>query len=490
MKKNFITIICILVLTISFTLAACESHNDLSEPALTLKEIYNQGKIDQPTISDYVVDDSFDIGLVRLTFFSPETGWTEDPLNAPFDENKPTLIFAHGQGSDRLMNTPEDIYNSGYNIINFLWGTFSDDDLFSIEYKIWENIQRYIVEENGEKVIKEVDGFECTIPELYVARYCDFFALHPNYNKQIRFVGHSYGSQLTFATSALITYLFNSGMLEARLLPERYTLLDPYFDNMDFTFNCKWLGGCDLPSSSVGACSYCLENILLPNNVAVEMLRTSPYVEMSIAMGTTTNEGAADYYSLIKNRLRVTELSNSSQIVMQSPNVIEGAGNCHSIATKFYFSGNAKEQYYDEDGALIFGREVPASFVLGTTGMHFDFTVSENDYLDFQDMTYSRTTNKENEDLTRISGFVCFDENGNGIYDDNAGNRISGIKVSLYDQKGKSVNSVFTDRGYYQFDVERGQTYTLTFSANGYQTVKTTVVANHYINISDIVMSK
>ncbi len=489
MRKKTIALICILVLALTFTLAACDNYKDLSEPASTLKENYNQAEVNQPTISDYIVDESFDINLVRFAFYSPETGWTEDPANAPFDENKPTFIFAHGQGSDRHMSTPEDIYNSGYNIINFLWGTFSDDDLFSIEYKIWDNIQRYIVEENGNEVIKEVDGFQCTIPELYVARYCDFFALHPNYNKQIRFVGHSYGSQLTLATSALITRLFNTGRLEARLYPERYTLLDPYFDNMDFTFECKWLG-CSLPSSSVGACSYCIENLLFPNNVAIEMLRTSPYVEMSIAMGSTTNENAADYVSLIKNRLRVTELSNSSQIVMQSPNMIEGVGNCHSIATNFYFSGNAKEQYVDEDGALIFGREVPASFVLGTTGMHFDFTVSETNYLDFQDMTYSRTVTEENKNLTRIAGFVCFDENSNGIYDDNAGNRLDGVKVSLYDKNGKLIDTVLTDKGYYHFDVERNENYTLTFSAKGYNTVKTVITAKHYINISDIAMSK
>lgn len=491
MKKIIITIFCLISLLLCFSFTACDviSDNSGEEPASTLKECFSSSTKNQPTISDYVVDDSFNIDLVRFAFYSPETGWTEDVETAPFDENKPTFIYAHGQGSDCHMSTPEDIYNSGYNVINFLWGTFSNDDLFSIEYKIWDNIQRFIVEEEGKDVTYEAEGFNCTVPELYVARYCNFFALHPNYNKPIRFIGHSYGSQLTMATSALITKLFNEGRLEARLYPERYTLLDPYFDNMDFTFDCKWLG-CTLSSSSVGASSYCIENILFPSNVAIEMLRTSPYVEMSIAMGDTTNENAVNYFTAIKDRLRVTELKNSTQIVSQSPNMIEGIGNCHSIATKFYFSGNASEKYYDEDGALIFGREVPASFILATTGMHFDFTVSENNYLDFQDMTYSRTITEENEDFTRIAGLVCFDENNNGIYDENAGNRLNGVCVELYDREGKLVDKVFTDRGYYQFDVERNREYTLVLSAKGYERKEITVETRYYVNITDIALGK
>lgn len=487
MKKIFTPFIIILVLFLCFSLGACNLWVDEDDFATTLKEEYEGNNVNMPTISDYVVDDNFDLNLVKFAFFSPSTGWTYDVENAPFDENRPTFIYAHGQGGDCPMSTPEDIYNLGYNVINFLWGTFSNDDLFSIEYKIWDNIQRFVLDENGKDVIHESDKFNCTVPELYVARYCDFFSLHPNYNKPIRFIGHSYGSQLTMATSAYITKLFKDGRLEARLFPERYTLLDPYFDNMDFTFDCKWLEQ-QLSSSSVGASSYCIDNILFPNNVAIEMLRTSPYVEMSIAMGTTTNENPADYFALIKNKLRVTELSNSSQIVSQSPNMFEGVGNCHSIATKFYFSGNASNSYYDEDGALIFGREVPASFVLATTGMHFDFTVSEKNYLDFQDMTYSRTITEKNADLTMLAGFVCFDENGNSVYDENAGYRLNGIKVELYDEQGILLDATYTSNGYYSFDVERGKNYSLEFSAPNYKTEKQTIEARYFVNTLDVAL--
>lgn len=480
--------VCVLILA----LLACK---DLSVNAQTAEERFvGDETAKMPTIDDCKVDPQFDLSLVRLVFYSPETGWTEDPATAPFDESKPTYIHAHGQGGDGHMYTAADMYNRGYNVINFYWGAFADDDLFPIEYKIWDNIGQYVVDENGNHRKVKSDLFECTVPEIYAARYCDFFALHPNYNMPIHMVGHSYGGQLTLAMSAYLTTLWQQGRLPARLLPDRYTLLDPYFDNATPKFNCKWLGGQYFKDSSVSAAIYCLQNILFPNNIAIEMLRTSPFVEMSMLMGAA-KEDAPDYFEELKAKMRVVELANHENLMAQEKanggSLTDQIAICHSIANALYPNAKTKDVCCDEDGVPIFGCDLSASAILLTNGMHFDFTLDETDYKQYQNMEFWRTeVDEEPADFALIGGLVSYDANGNGKMDEGAAYRLHGVSVTVCDEKGKTLATIDTENGFWKFQAQKGKTYTVKVNAPNYTAQQSTVKADVFATTVDFALAK
>ena len=460
--------------------------------AKTLAATYTTAEQDVPTITDYTVGADFDIDTVRFAFYSPATGWVEDVNAAPFDESKPTVIHSHGQGDDDYMFTPDTLYNEGYNVMSFLWGTLSDDlDVLRIETRIWQLIENYVDYANNAN-IKDEAGFDCTVPELFAARYCDFFALHPNYNMPIRLTGHSYGGQLTFALATYFTKLFMTNRLPARLLPDRYTLLDPYFDNYDQEFDCKWLG-VKIPYSSVGIALYSLEHYLMPNNVAIEMLRTSDLVELGCIM-SMGDEAAPDYFTQMKPQFRVVELGNKDDLRNQF-SVFDGSGFLHTVANDFYFSPNAKAMYADADGIDIFGRANSASLVLATRGMRFNFDIDAEDYKRYENVTIARVphyyTQKKNaafDNLTVVSGLVAADANGNGIYDEQAAERLNGVLVSLTDSESGATQTMMTTSGYYRFEVKRGATYTLRVSANNYKMKTATVTAGAFVNVFDFAL--
>lgn len=496
--KRVLCCILVLVFCLGFALAstACSPRY---EDATTTADVQADLEIRQPTMSDYTLDPQFDASTVRFAFYSPDTGWVEDVNNAPFDETKPTVIYSHGQGGDSRMFTPEGMYNEGYNVISFLWGCMADDALTPIEQKIWQRIAQYTVYENGKTVFVKSDKFDCTVTELFVARYCDFFALHPQYNMPIRLAGHSYGGQLTFALATYMTTLAQENRLSARLIPERYTLLDPYFDNQIIDFECRWLGR-TLHYSSVGSAIYAYTNILAPNNIAIEMLRTSPLVEMATVMGVG-DDNAPDYFAELKPLFRVVELNNINelrdQLVARTDDMhldmTAAMGYWHSVANHFYWSPRAKSVYTNEDGVVIFGRENAASLVLATRGMHFDWWIDEEAVERFENVTMARTITEDedgntNENDTVLAGLVMADANGNGKADDKACNRLTNATVIITDNATKQSTEIKTVSGYYRFEATRGATYTVEVHAGNYQSVRTTVTASAFVNLCDVAM--
>ncbi len=500
--KRFLCILLVaaLALCVGLSAAACntaapqDKDGDATpaqtKVAKTMAEQYAAEAQDVPGIADYHTDPAFDLGTVRFAFYSPATGWVEDVNAAPFDESKPTVIHSHGQGADGYMFYPDTLYDAGYNVISFLWGHLSDDmDVTVIEQRIWSKIPSYVqYDAAGKSNIVQSTGFDCSVPELWVARYCDFFALHPNYDQPIRLSGHSYGGQLTLALAAYITTLFEANRLPANLLPERYTLLDPYFDNYPQSFECHWLDR-TIDFSSVGAALYCLDNIIFPKNVAVEMLRTSNLVELGCIMGVG-EENAPDYFSQMKPRMRVVELENKDALRDQFEDKIYGSGYLHTIANDFYYSPDALPLYGTADGVAVFGRESGASLVLATQGMHFDFCIDEEDYSRYQNVTVKRLTNKQFADSTVIAGIVAKDANGNGIMDEKAALRLSGVSVCLQDVDTGEKQTLDTVAGFYRFAVERGHQYTLTLTADNLQTATKTITADVFLTIADFAMGE
>lgn len=491
-----IVVISILCLCVALGGVACKKEEAPQlAAAKTLAEQYATANPDTPTITDYTVAEGFDIGTVRFAFYSPSTGWVEDVATAPFDESKPTVIHSHGQGLDGRMFTPDAMYNEGYNVMSFLWGTLSNDmDVLRIERRLWQRITSYAVSATESKcaIVEAEEGFNCTVPELYLARYCDFFALHPNYNQPIQLSGHSYGGQLIMALSTYMTKLFLEGRLPANLLPERYIMLDPYFDNYNQQFQCGWLGT-TIEYSSMGAAMYCMDNYLFPNNVAIEMLRTSDLVELAAIM-SFDDEAAPEYFTQIKPRLRVVELANKNELRNQFDNVITGSGFLHTVANDFYFSPNALSLYSDADGVAIFGRANSASLILATQGMQFDLRIDEENYRHYENVTVERHVFEDEwgdpiPQATVVAGIVVRDANGDGKANEKACERLDGVVVTLTDKATGISQTATTKGGAYRFEVKEGGSYTLSFASANYEAKTLDVTASAFVNVADFALA-
>ncbi len=219
-------------------------------------------------------------GWADGTFTALNTGiyWyqsgSEVPLKAGtegavFDSEKPTVIFAHGLKSEEgynrrdvltLWGNTEEYFDdegfgefefdknfyqyyidTGYNVGHFYWSQLSDDEL-NCDIKIWSSntelgMRYFVSDTNGNRV----QGDTALNPTKSVAMiFGDEItrALGENYSKSIQLIGHSMGGQLVLATSEYLVESCKAGKIGRNLVPERTTLLDPYF-GMSELKNCK-----------------------------------------------------------------------------------------------------------------------------------------------------------------------------------------------------------------------------------------------------------
>jgi len=155
---------------------------------------------------------------------------SENPDNNYFDRTKPTMIFIHGKQnpskvangfyerfdyknhdckhgfSDDLVKVWKD---KGWNVGAFYWREFATLDHRSAERSIWNSDAI-----SGDK----------SVSDMFVDAYSQ--AMSGYGNKEIRIVGHSFGSQLALASSQKIV---NSTSLPSNQKPKRVALIDPAF---------------------------------------------------------------------------------------------------------------------------------------------------------------------------------------------------------------------------------------------------------------------
>ena len=255
-----------------------------------------------------------------------------------------------------------------------------------------------------------------------------------------------------------------------------------------------------------------MEHYLTPNNVAIEMLRTSDLVELAGIMGIK-DDNAPSYFNLLKPLFRVVELANKNDLRTQFGttinDIIYGSGFLHTVANDFYFSPNAKPLYADADGVNIFGRANSSSLVLATRGMRFDFEIDAEDYKRYENVTIKRVphviVNEEEEettvdtteedaaafaDVTVVAGIITADANGNGLMDDPAKDRLNDVTVVIENTSTGERQIVRTVGGFYRFDAKRGETYTLTVEAANYERKQTTITASAFVNLADFALGK
>ena len=236
MKKAVAIILVIsLISVLVLSFAACDKQDGTgteTEPEVVLKNAVSISEehetYQEISITDFTYPQGFDVGLARLEVYNGEENrWEAADENSAFDPNKPTIFFAHGIGTDLHGRNPHAMYAKGYNVISFLWGVFSDNNvsLQNVEVLIWDRITMYYDKEKSTVVMS--DGFDCTVAEIYLARYCDFFKQYPGYNQPIIMTGHSYGGQLTCAMSGIMTKYRNEGKMNPAIFPIKYMLIDP-----------------------------------------------------------------------------------------------------------------------------------------------------------------------------------------------------------------------------------------------------------------------
>ena len=179
--------------------------------------------------------------------------------NAYYANYKPTLIYIHGWQNGTTQNLSRETFerssatgvqqdltaswrNAGWNTGIFYWNQFADEgEVKDAEAKIWSTggpRQMRWRKADGTYVNS---GINKTAAQLFVDSYRVAMAGYQGNN--IRFAGHSLGSQMVIVSAKLISDAIDRGELPANLLPKRIALLDPAFlqDGRSYLNN-RWTG--------------------------------------------------------------------------------------------------------------------------------------------------------------------------------------------------------------------------------------------------------
>lgn len=181
------------------------------------------------------------------------------PANPYYANYKPTLIYIHGWQNGSTQNLSRETFErssatgvtqdltaswrtAGWNTGIFYWNQFADEgEVKDAEAKIWST--------NGPRQMRwrksdgsyATSGITKTAAQLFVESYK--LAMSGYQGGDIRFAGHSLGSQMVIVSAKLISDAIDRGELPANLLPKRIALLDPAFlqDGRSYLNN-RWTG--------------------------------------------------------------------------------------------------------------------------------------------------------------------------------------------------------------------------------------------------------
>lgn len=200
-----------------------------------------------------------------------------------YDPTKPTLIYIHGWKADTVENLQRDnFYNTdngrpdvdfaqlwrsyGFNIGILYWNQFADEDeVKNAESKIWSadaNKGIRWLDSDGQYHENDVDQ---PVAELLLSNYLQ--AMNGYQGSNIRFAGHSLGSQLAIRLTYLLHQQAQAGDIADNLVPKRITLLDAFFSNYAKSYlRWKWTGEVSREL---------LSSLIEERNIAVDSYRTS-----------------------------------------------------------------------------------------------------------------------------------------------------------------------------------------------------------------------
>ena len=227
-----------------------------------------------------------------------------------YDASKPTIIYFHGwqQGTSKdnyrretflftdptangqVVDTAAKWIADGWNVGIFYWNQFADEDqVTDAEAKIWSTKgprgMRYRLNTGA---FSTVGDPTVSVGDL---AYTDYKRIMANYiGTEIRFAGHSLGSQLA---TILAKKISNDGNL--KLMPKRLELLDPFWSkngksflgdtvNGTMTTSCETKGGST--SDWVAEVARCyIAKMISKNNLAVTWYKTSAIFDTGVGDG-------------------------------------------------------------------------------------------------------------------------------------------------------------------------------------------------------------
>lgn len=219
-KKLSLTLISILTLLLISTmiLVGCVNsgnmEKDMSIDTSTDYGLYwwGEGKDDFVRYTKNMDEKYFNPEKPTLLFFH---GWS--PGENENDDSKPVYYLATSAASINRAGVSSRDYMSemkakGYNVGAFYWARYSAD-LFSLFRKVWVEFK---------------DGH--SIACKFAKEYADCFK---GYDKEVTFMGHSYGAQTSIATAYLIYNMADKGLIDKKsALPTRISLADPYIGDL------------------------------------------------------------------------------------------------------------------------------------------------------------------------------------------------------------------------------------------------------------------
>ena len=454
-----------------------ELHRIYLDSSKGMKKLLTREKLNLP--EDLLSESNFQPFGLRIY-----DGSKYVPIDTPdiFDENKKTLMFAHGMGGNAAWENADTYFNSGYNVLTFFWGSFAREDnlhMPAVCDKVWfyDGNLRYVTEPNGEW--NNGENINYSVAEIYAAYYTDLLLSHPDYDsREIIIAGHSYGGMLTTGLLSYLTTAFRSGILPARLLPDRVVLCDPYFMQGITSRHIRWLN--NLKNPDYGGIAYlAYETVQTANKlgISVSLIRTNYVVEYPITLAYPNTTVGSE----------MTKKFNSSVLYVDGPATgMLGVSESH-VYGLVWPALNTCELYDSLN---------PDEYAYGIFNpYHADYArVGETYSLD-----YNNTPDNLKDDIitllnpadTKIYGFVYNDVNGNGIMDERITKHISGAQVVIKNSDNEIVYDEPTSlNGYFSYRAKPGEyTVTVTVPENyslKQNTYKITVNPGDYFKYSPI----
>lgn len=175
----------------------------------------------QPTMeTDLSIDYDSSIGLYFYAADGSYVRYTGDISSAYFDRSKPTVVFFHGWMTEsfeegELCHNADSfvprIIGAGYNFCVMDYCHYAQDIYMLFKY-IWSGLE-------------DSHSVACRFAREYAACF-------GGYDKDIRFVSHSYGAHSSVATTYLLSNMVKQGIVGKNCLPSRMTFADPYLGDI------------------------------------------------------------------------------------------------------------------------------------------------------------------------------------------------------------------------------------------------------------------
>ena len=369
-----------LVLIMLTALFGCDkrntTHNRTPDTAEEEEETYKLVKL-----SDiYFPEGILDTGLGMFIWDNAHNSWVRTNTTegkAIFDQTKPTTVFAHGMGGNGYSSKPDLYTEMGYNVINFAWGTFSDEiseEWTRIADKIWYHDDLRWLSNSGEFISDDCPSANAA--EIYVAYYYDLFSAFPDYSgSEIMIYGHSYGGMLTMGVTSLMCSLYESGEMPAYMVPDKVNLLDPYFMRASVAKDIPWLGGMDQPSiGNVLETIYQTSVKCREIGIAVGSFRTSKMVCWPCTLNKFGEDLTGSYWNFCNN-IVYSHLDDDSRLTVENyMNRIHAYG--WDWFTDYYYAGQELKDAAatTDEEAYFIGMSYAAMFA--RSGIKYDLDLS------------------------------------------------------------------------------------------------------------------